>query len=601
MKTLSADAQADIVKLTGGQAWVEVVDISLPSDYESSAIEDTFIAIAPDLSKHILLCNGFNNDKVVMRVASWQTPSHAAGLKVFWSVPYERDNIEDSSDKRGAVNTRITIGDAGNTIGSIMDKTDGMIGLGVSIGMALVDHDDALTVADGTIVVFEPDILYDFVVNAATHDGINFSITLAIDTPLEWKYPENTMLKNVCPFKYGGPECGYSGSMTREVKPAAIGTIDVVAIYNNWLLGASFIANIKGALQRLIKPTVPPATLPPLFTTEALTADKAARYAVENTASVYYLTGSYLKRIDSTTKAVATVSGIDVTSSAIVSDKDRLSTGLLDACNVISGSNRMLYAVNGVTPTATPAPNAYYLGVTSGEIGTCYAIRGANSAATTGIMEHWDGTTLMATDSTLPWTRFIFQGASECLAQSGNYLYHCVYVTGTTITVAQVLDDLGNPIDLSTLAAGTTLQTSWPFFLGTFMVGGVETKRLFWYDWTTFHQIHDEITWEFISQDPASSSLSDPFCLAIADDMTYRISKTEYVPVANLQPGRYDAFSAINYYSFYSVRQDKLYFTDTSIGTVGFPCLHTLSSCKEHGNETRFGGFPGIGAGGLMQ
>ena len=133
------------------------------------------------------------------------------------------------------------------------------------------------------------------------------------------------------------------------------------------------------------------------------------------------------------------------------------------------------------------------------------------------------------------------------------------------------------------------------------MVGGVETKRLFWYDWTTFHQIHDEITWEFISQDPASSSSSDPFCLAIADDMTYRISKTEYVPVANLQPGRYDAFSAINYYSFYSIRQDKLYFTDTSLGTVGFPCLHTLSSCKEHGNETRFGGFPGIGAGGLMQ
>lgn len=601
MKTLSADAQSDIIKLTGGQAWVEVIDIALPEDYESSASEDTFLAIAPDSSKHILVCKGFNNDKIVMRVAGWQTTGHAAGLKVFWSVPYERDDIEDSSDKRGAVNTRITIGDAGNTIGSIMAKTDGMIGLGVSIGMALVDHDDALTVADGTIVVFEPDILYDFVVNAATHDGINFSVTLAIDTPLEWKYPENAMLKNVCPFKYGGPECGYSGSMTREVKPAAIGTLDIVAIYNNWLLGASFIANIKGALQRLIKPTVPPATLPPLFTTEPLTADKAARYAVENTASVYYLTGAYLKRIDSTTGGVATVSGVDVTSSAIVSDKDRLSTGLLDACNVISGTNRMLYTVNGVTPTATPAPNAYYLGVTSGEVGTCYAIRGANNAATTGIMEHWDGTTLMATESTLPWTRFLFQGASECLAQSGNYLYHCVYVTGTTITVAQVLDDLGNPIDLSTLAPGTTLQTSWPFFLGTFMVGGVETKRLFWYDWTTFHQIHDEITWEFISQDPASSSLSDPFCLAIADDMIYRISKTEYVPVANLQPGRYDAFSAINYYSFYSIRQDKLYFTDTSLGTVGFPCLHTLSSCKEHGNETRFGGFPGIGAGGLMQ
>ena len=209
MKTLSADAQSDIIKLTGGQAWVEVIDIALPEDYESSASEDTFLAIAPDSSKHILVCKGFNNDKIVMRVAGWQTTGHAAGLKVFWSVPYERDDIEDSSDKRGAVNTRITIGDAGSVIGSIMAKTDGMIGLGVSIGMALVDHDDALTVADGTIVVFEPDILYDFVVNAATHDGINFSVTLAIDTPLEWKYPENAMLKNVCPFKYGGPECGY--------------------------------------------------------------------------------------------------------------------------------------------------------------------------------------------------------------------------------------------------------------------------------------------------------------------------------------------------------------------------------------------------------
>ena len=144
--------------------------------------------------------------------------------------------------KKGAVNSRIMLGDTGGTIKAIVDKADGFIGLNVSIGFAMINTASAFTVSTGFLECYEPDVTYDWQIKTTTHDKTYFSCTLFIDSPIEWKFPPRTMFKNVCHFAFKGTECGFDGNVVRPVKPKRGADIIGKSIYpGGWLISGGYV------------------------------------------------------------------------------------------------------------------------------------------------------------------------------------------------------------------------------------------------------------------------------------------------------------------------------------------------------------------------
>ena len=184
--------------------------------------------------------------RLAIAATGWNTQGLTANYKWYFGVPYQRDPIEDSSEKKGAVNSRIMLGDTGGTIKAIVDKADGFIGLNVSIGFAMVNPESSFTVSTGFLECYEPDVTYDWQIKSTAHDNVNFSCVLFIDSPIEWKFPPRTMFKNVCHFAFKGTECGFDGSFVRPVKPKRGADIIGKSIYpGGWLISGGYVEQLN--------------------------------------------------------------------------------------------------------------------------------------------------------------------------------------------------------------------------------------------------------------------------------------------------------------------------------------------------------------------
>jgi len=368
MRTLSETAQADIVKLTGGKPWCEVIDIALPEDFSPSATELTFLSKDPDDLYHILITNSIMESRLAIAATGWATQGLTAGYKWYFGVPYQRDPIEDSSEKKGAVNSRIMLGDTGGTIKAIVDKADGFIGLNVSIGFAMINTASAFTVSTGFLECYEPDVTYDWQIKTTTHDKTYFSCTLFIDSPIEWKFPPRTMFKNVCHFAFKGTECGFDGNVVRPVKPKRGADIIGKSIYpGGWLISGGYVEKLDMAGSLL---TVETAMVNADY--QYLTAINGSYLYAKRTGSNYaiYFNGETSVEIGGSS------------SFAIVNDpayplEYMMSSGAEDDAYAITyaASARRLYRFAANTPTRV-GTEQYYNIVSSAAVGVAFAIQG---------------------------------------------------------------------------------------------------------------------------------------------------------------------------------------------------------------------------------
>ena len=119
--------------------------------------------------------------------------------------------------------------------------------------------------------------------------------------------------------------------------------------------------------------------------------------------------------------------------------------------------------------------------------------------------------------------------------------------------------------------------------------GAVATPVLEGYNWLAL-ELSDWFNW------------TSAYGFAVADEGIYRISitsgvwsKVYFAPPAT---GLVYGLSIIDESSLYVLAGDNVYLCTLRDYES---CNHTLADCKDRGNQSRFGGFPGIGTGGLTR
>jgi len=600
MRTLSETAQADIIKLTGGKPWCEVIDITLPTDYEPSATELTFLSKDPDDLYHILISNSIMESRLAIAATGWATQGLTAGYKWYFGVPYQRDPIEDSSEKKGAVNSRIMIGDTGGTIKAIVDKCDGFIGLNVSIGFAMVNSESAFTASTGFIECYEPDVTYDWQIKTTTHDKKYFSCTLFIDSPIEWKFPPRTMFKNVCHFAFRGTECGFDGNVARLVKPKRGADIIGKSIYpGGWLISGGYVEKLD-------------------LTDGSITTESVASLTDDDYEYITTVNGNYFygKRNGcdwaiyfdgSMASQLGSINALKIISDENFPLEKTMSSGSNGDFFAITNtlSTRYLCRFTGHSTSYTiGTPYRYYNIVSSPSEGVAFAIQGGTysggtftpSDVATGRLVRINGTTQASISEDISWKWVGAVSATTAYAiDSDNYLY---YFDGT---------------DLLPVRAGISDHTQ---------IFGVMTKEKFsckgGYAFIISNYSEEypgvirilngahELTVDWSEQWLSVYAIDETSAFGTKQDGIFRIFDYLNQPSFGWFQAIYEKptgfvsgmLSIIGTSVFYYVSGGNLYLYKSEPYST---CNHRLSDCLARGNQERFGGYPGIGSGGLTQ
>lgn len=586
MRTLSETAQGDIVKLIGGLPWAEVIDLHLPDDFTPTATEASFVAVDPDGGRHILISNLGDVDKVGQPETGWTTSGQPANYKWFFAVPYQRDNIEDSSEQRGAVNTRISIGDTGGVIKAIVDRCDGLNGLRVDIAMVLINPNDAISV-DGTMACHAPDVIYSFNVGSTTFDGVHLSCTLTVDSPIEWKFPPRAMLKNVCHFAFKSVECGFTGMVYFPLAIARTGTTGFrKMLANRLLLSRGYIEQMASTGQIATTPILPSGTYVHL-------ASGAPNdfYAVLAGNLVYW----------NGTSATSISFAGEMESETFPVIEKRLTSGAAGDGYCLTATNvpRYLYYLQAAVATQITIGN-FPIAVHSETAGEGFAIKASAPGDDYGDLYILSGATSTLVDNTLSWDWLRHLGEGACLGRANGRLYHVATAGGVAIT------EIKDAADASLPAA----SLSWSFRhdgQGAKVVrldvpdGDDSIGTIFVIDGATATPVLTGVNW--LAMELADwDDWFETYGFAVADEGVYRISIDGGVWTkelfAGLPPGMAAGLAIANEGSLYVLAGDGVYLTQQRDYLT---CNHTLADCKDRGNQVRFGGFPGIGTGGLTK
>lgn len=624
MRTLSETAQADIVKLTGGKPWCEVIDITLPEDFSPSATELTFLSKDPDDLYHILITNSIMESRLAIAATGWNTQGLRANYKWYFGVPYQRDPIEDSSEKKGAVNSRIMLGDTGGTIKAIVDKADGLIGLNVSIGFAMVNTASAFTVSTGFLECYEPDVTYDWQIKTTTHDKTYFSCTLFIDSPIEWKFPPRTMFKNVCHFAFKGTECGFDGNVVRPVKPKRGADIIGKSIYpGGWLISGGYVEKLDLTNGSLLTESITALTDDDYEYITTVSGDYLYGKRTGGDWAIYF-DGSVSSRLGSTN------------TTKIISDANFPLEKIMS-----SGSNGDFYAITNTVSTRylcrfggagfayfIGTPYKYYNIVSSPADGVAFAIQGGTysggtftpSNQTTGRLVRIDGVmqTVISEDKAWKWCRAMFnKSISPTLYElfaidSTNKLW---YYNSTAGLLPVYEDPEAEPlVQITVNTSRNRLNFSHNGYLAYLIDYVSEEHPAVLRVLSANEQVYynDEHSFNYVATDEYINALafyenglaliegdktgSDFVIKHITDKAIGYV--TGFLPLLDID--EVSGVGKINekYPKFYYVSGGNVYLYDYEPFAT---CNHRLSDCLLRGNQERFGGYPGIGSGGLTK
>ncbi len=603
MRELTQRAKDDVIKLYGGAAWLEVIEIKLPDYFIPTDKEKEFLSLSPDGKWHILITNVQNYDYVVLPAANWQTEGLPANYKCFFGVPYERDDVEDSNASQGQMNSRLTLGDTGETVKKIVDRADGLYGCEVKVGFTMQNEDSLLE----KIEVYEPEVVLDFTVSQVMHDTVNFACILSSDTPLEWKFPARTMLKNVCHFQFKGLECGFTGDIVQKVMSSRKGG-GITDVFNgHWAINGGFIEKLNPDGSNVM---------------ENVAAFSKSNYIyIESKASDYFYalrdSDNYFAYFDGTNITVFNISNERAIKHEDYPFERTISSGGFGNAYAITNTatTRYLYRFSGTTRTRIGSTTAwqYFNMVSSPAIDLCFAIQGGTYSGTTftasnqtvGRLIKVEGTSTSVTDlypgKRWKWVSSLAEGYIFAIDED-DCLYH---TTQAALSLSQVADfETGNPVQVTEERNNKNTGFDYGFSELVYIdngnayacYGGSIIKKNTTENWFLVAQGAKGDSWDRGVVLLAESGL---FCY---EDIPFIIDPDFYNMNSELK-GNVKTILPIPIGSraepkFYYVAGGEIHLYEHKDFKT---CNHTLTDCKERGNEVRFGGFPGIGSGGLTK
>ena len=203
MKELSEDALEDIQKKVGGSMWIETLDVycgQAPYSFIGGPLN--FCEQGDFPGWHILLTNADAGCTQETPYETW-----TGGVKEFYPVPYQRDDVAENNGASGGVVTSVKLGDTGGVIADFMDKMNGLVGKPVFLSMHY-----KIGMTSRYINIAAPEITYEFTVKDTSHDKTYAKVSLATAIPLDRQWPPRKTSKAKCRWVFKGCECQYDGN-----------------------------------------------------------------------------------------------------------------------------------------------------------------------------------------------------------------------------------------------------------------------------------------------------------------------------------------------------------------------------------------------------
>jgi len=668
MKSISQTEAADLAKLHSGSPWVEILDIECPDGFDQAGVPES--AFCSDGARvHILLSS--SSEGLFIPMAGWTSWPLEGGMYAN-AVPFQRDDIRDTTDSYGRVQTAVTLGDSKGFLASFLDANSGCCGWKVTVYAVMVADLTLHTVTKGNVTyVYQeatpPDMGYPFVVTGAATDGQGVTVNLSSGSELDRKYPPRIMLKNYCQLRYGSAECGASGLFVEREYQQCSGTgfHDLDFITPNGLVRCgnrlSVIDLATGDVLKTVAADVVWAEETPSAgqggTVAAWFAYRDASHPSRLHPGLLVIEdGVYNSYGDTGINLTANYS--DAADPAILADRLRRS---------FSATDSALYCIDFWTATA---------GVYKSNILKAYAISGDHGIAAVAslgflddayccqvsMQQRWAGCGIFTTEAgrsaRLYGSALAFTGCENL--QSGEWYYldggytalavalrreadspeddpdrfspievPCLFLNDRGIysqgvpgpgqgyffkdapkepeyNDPTVLEYDGAPLDFSDVWTGEGVFIEREDFLGGARVfnlalagGLMRCAYNFLAPSVTYIELpvnmqigHDSVTSRFQLFDTAAQTLydwnewdDDPAVFANCGDLTaFHVMFRDFLTYRPLKA--------------YAIRDGRLQLVTDSAAS---PCGHSLADCRRRCNRARFGGFAGIGNGGLLE
>lgn len=169
MISLSAAAKLEKNDLDSGGAWLVLLEVQVPD--------------GPTLNF------ARNNEDVIWNGITWV------------AFPFQMDVVGEES-KGEIPKVSIRVSNVTRAVQTYLEEADGGVG---AVAILRVVHSSHLDLSD-------PELEESYAVTNVKADAQWVSFTLGISYPTTARRPARRNLKNFCPFKYGGVECGASAA-----------------------------------------------------------------------------------------------------------------------------------------------------------------------------------------------------------------------------------------------------------------------------------------------------------------------------------------------------------------------------------------------------
>lgn len=117
----------------------------------------------------------------------------------YYMFPFELSPVKESGTELS--NTTLSVSNVTGAIQQIVEQYDGIIGAEVNIKVINTNLTDYIAAEENFIVVG----------TSADRERVTFK--LGTDFIFTRRFPNTRILKDYCPFKFKGPQCGYSGNI----------------------------------------------------------------------------------------------------------------------------------------------------------------------------------------------------------------------------------------------------------------------------------------------------------------------------------------------------------------------------------------------------
>ena len=171
MLDLSAAAKLEKNKLEQDGCWIVLLEI----------------VISTDLS--IYLCR--NTEDITWNGQKWL------------AFPFDLGEVNE--DSKGEIpTTTLKVSNITRSIQRKLEEYNGGVGMTCIIRVVNSEH----------LELTEPEVEIDMIVKSTDCDNEWVTFNLGTDALLNYRYPQRKVLKDFCPFKFKGVECGYTGALS---------------------------------------------------------------------------------------------------------------------------------------------------------------------------------------------------------------------------------------------------------------------------------------------------------------------------------------------------------------------------------------------------